>query len=501
MDNVLSWATRDFPEYEVTHLFEAAIPVYFLQLRVEVLEVQNLTAFENYFLHAIALKVNTREQIAHLLGLDDRDLVTPGASLLKRELITQGPPQPSGRPLFLTDKGREFLKTQKVPPAPIQIGAQVLFNTLTWAPIPLDETWSVERMEKEGLCILPPTRQERPTLGDLSTREVASVLRFIPFFQQNQLIKLLELKKASPEYLAPPVTVAVMRMPKQQEQHVALYHEGKLLRNESAVLQRRIETGHFSLPEDAVSFVKEPLRLPTTLPPTVAQVVAHLTDNEARKRKLQEELFISTSRRSTTADQQERRELEDRITQLEQEIRENEEENEKLKMSLQQNQGTFLQTEEHRAFLERIIKEAQEEIIIISPWLNRRTCDDTLCNLFAQAIKRNVSVRIGYGINERPGDLDTERNRANAQKVIGAIRAAVRRDCTEAQASLLDIRRVSDTHEKILICDRTAATLGSFNWLSYRGELDKEYRRETSIVLREPVSVNELARIAMRGFL
>ena len=57
-----------------------------------------------------------------------------------------------------------------------------------------------------------------------------------------------------------------------------------------------------------------------------------------------------------------------------------------------------------------------------------------------------------------------------------------------------------DTHQKILVCDRSFGVLGSFNWLSYRGERDKEYRNETNILLRDPASVIELTQIALRGW-
>ncbi len=363
----------------------------------------------------------------------------------------------------------------------------------------LEETWSVERMDKEGLCILPPSRSERPTLGDFTVKEVDLALHNVPFFRENRLIKVLELKTTPPEYIAP-ATVVVLRDRKQQEQRFAVYRNGALQRGETAVLQRHFETGHFLLPDDAVALAEERLEIPATLPPTVAQVVRRVADNEAARLRLQAELTDSETRRGGMADRNERAQLEERIAQLEAELRRNHEESERLRVRLQQNQGTFLRTEEHREVLERALKEAREEVIIISPWLNRRTCDDALCDLFAQAIKRNVRVRIGYGITERAGDPDAGRNRANAQKVIRALKAAVSRETEASQAALLDIQRTSDTHQKILVCDRTFAVLGSFNWLSYRGELDREYRNETSMVLREPASVGELARIALRGW-
>src|SRR5258708_35795800 len=59
---------------------------------------------------------------------------------------------------------------------------------------------------------------------------------------------------------------------------------------------------------------------------------------------------------------------------------------------------------------------------------------------------------------------------------------------------------LKDLTDSILVCDQTYGVLGSFNWLSYRGELDEQYRKETSIVLREPKYVVELTKIALRGW-
>jgi phosphatidylserine/phosphatidylglycerophosphate/cardiolipin synthase-like enzyme len=229
----------------------------------------------------------------------------------------------------------------------------------------------------------------------------------------------------------------------------------------------------------------------------VARVAQDLTDNEADLNKLQVELVNSQIRRGTTQDRLEREALEEHIRHLQEELRVKRQESERLRMQLQQNQGTFLRTEEHRSVLERALALAREEVIIISPWMNRRACDAPLCDLVAQAVKRGVHIRIGYGITERPGDLDDGRNRANAQKVIRSLRTAVVRYGLPENTELLDIQKTRGTHQKILVCDRTFAVLGSFNWLSYRGEKDEEYRNETSILLRDSTSVTELARIAL----
>ena len=492
--------SQNFPEMDATYIFPAAIPVYFVRMVIEVLQEQELSPFEIYFLYAIELGLDTLAAIAFLLGLQERDLATPGAMLLKREMIVQH--QASAieeRQIALTEKGRTFLATQKVPPVPIRTWVQLHMNAITWSSIPVERTWSLERMENEGLCILPTSRQERPVLADFLLKDVDAVLRVLSSFRNHQVVQLIELTKVAPEYLAP-VIVVVLHDRAQQGQHIAVYRDGILLRAETAAVQRQFEMGHFSIPEDAVSLAERSLELPKTLPQGINQIVQQLADSQGIVHRLEVELQGARVRRGGTEDRVEREKLEEQMRQLEVVLQQTKVESDALSARLEQSQGQFLRTEDHREFLYHAIGEAMQELIIISPWLNRRTCDEELCTLIAQAINRNVHVRIGYGITERAGDQDDGRNRANAQRVIRALRNSVNRTCTPEQTVFLDIQRTRDTHQKILVVDRTSAVLGSFNWLSYRGELDDGYRNETSVVLRDRGSVDELARIALKGW-
>jgi hypothetical protein len=497
MDNLLTLARREFPDFEPTHMFDAAIPLFFLHILVEALEPQTLNSFESYFLYAVANNVNTLADIAWLYGINEEDLYAPGANLLKRDYIWQGAPQNGARPIYLTDKGRLALGKDTAPPAPMRRGANLHFNALTWTPIPQEKQLlvSVERMTSDGLCILPPLRYEAPTLGDLTVEKVAAAMHGISFFHNKQIIALLELQRCRPEYLAP-VQVICLRQNAEQQQRLAIYRRSIYQRNESAVLQRFFETGKFLIPDDAIALTPPSLQVSAVITKNIAQVANTLTTNEIAVRGLQTELKETSNRHATTQSKDERGQLEHRIHELETALQQKREESELLHKQLEQQQGSFLSTEEHRAVLEQALVEAREELIIVAPWLNRRTCDDALCTLIAQAVKRGVHIRIGYGITERPNDPDVARHRANAQRVIRAMNTAVSREGS-LSGGRLEIQRVSDTHQKILICDRAYGVLGSFNWLSYRGELDEQYRNETSIVVREPAAIAELARIAL----
>jgi hypothetical protein len=498
MDKLTALVREDFPGCEATHVFEAGIPVFYAQIQVEVLEPQELSSFEIYFLHAVALGVDSREEIAWLLGLQDRDLVAPGASLLRRDFITQGQPEIDGsRTIFLTEKGHQALGDKQAPPVPHNRKAHLHFNALTWLPIPHEENpWSVEQMEKEGLAILPPARYERPTLGDFGTREVALALRDTAGFQRREIIQPLSLKKVSPEYIAP-VAVVVARQEETGEQRLTVYRNMLLQRAESAALQRQFETGTFLIPDDAVALTGNPLSVPATLPAAVARVAQDLTNSSTSVRSLQQQLSDELTRRgSATADRREREAMEEHIRSLQEELKAKRAESERMLAELRQHQGEFLRTEQHRAILEQALQEALREVLIVSPWMNLRACDPQLCDLIAQAVKRGVRVRIAYGTTERPGDPDAGRHRNNAQRVISALKAAVGREAQGERTALLDIYKTGGTHQKILVCDRAFAVLGSFNWLSYRGEQDEGYRNETSILLRDPAAIEDLARIA-----
>ena len=137
----------------------------------------------------------------------------------------------------------------------------------------------------------------------------------------------------------------------------------------------------------------------------------------------------------------------------------------------------MIRTEDHHPLLLRAIKEAERDLILVSAWIDPNAMDREVCSLIASAISRGVTVRIGWGLGANAGrGWEGQRNREKGENVLRELRKLV----PAAARERLLVKR-AETHEKFIICDDKFCAFGSFNWLSYRGERDKGYKRETSL--------------------
>ena len=58
----------------------------------------------------------------------------------------------------------------------------------------------------------------------------------------------------------------------------------------------------------------------------------------------------------------------------------------------------------------------------------------------------------------------------------------------------LHFKNFGDTHSKILLVDDHYAVIGSFNWLSFKGDPRKSFREEMSYFVNVKAKIEELFR-------
>ncbi|MEQ9666921.1 MAG: hypothetical protein RLO19_01020 [Coleofasciculus sp. G2-EDA-02] len=70
----------------------------------------------------------------------------------------------------------------------------------------------------------------------------------------------------------------------------------------------------------------------------------------------------------------------------------------------------------------------------------------------------------------------------------------------EQQYDNFCLKRLGDTHAKILISDSKFAVVTSFNWLSFKGDPNRTFRDERGILVSESQKIKELFDNEMESF-
>ena len=143
----------------------------------------------------------------------------------------------------------------------------------------------------------------------------------------------------------------------------------------------------------------------------------------------------------------------------------------------------WLEMYEHRPLLKQALNDSQERLMIISPWIRASSVDQEFLQQFKELLKRGVQVFIGYGLGENdndkkyPSDIKVEEN--------------IQKLARQYKNSFV-LKRLGDTHAKILISDTKFAVTTSFNWLSFKGDRDRTFRDERGTLVSDTQKINEL---------
>ncbi len=147
-----------------------------------------------------------------------------------------------------------------------------------------------------------------------------------------------------------------------------------------------------------------------------------------------------------------------------------------------------LQNEEIRKMFLRSFIIVQDELDIISPWMNFRVVNEALINLMEVALRRGVKIRIIYGLLPNVDEYDRARSDRSDM---------VARRLKERLAVYGDAFRVTrdNIHYKLVLCDEKFKLEGGYNYLSFTGDYtDPNTRREGSPFGRDVAEIRFLRK-------
>lgn len=133
------------------------------------------------------------------------------------------------------------------------------------------------------------------------------------------------------------------------------------------------------------------------------------------------------------------------------------------------------------SYFRRALTEAEEELDIQSPWMTERVVNDIFLDRIARLLRKNVVVKIAYGITDHKivmkKNNTTDRVVKKLQKEFGGNKN-------------FRLKKIN-SHAKKFVCDAEYGVYGSFNWLSYTGESDRE---EEGVVIKDKLLLKAIRK-------
>ncbi len=478
--SVTARAGQRFPDHKVDIAYPVCLPIYELRLKATVMSEHDLSTPARFILQLLSLNVTRPQEIGRLLGLPDTYVKNAAAELLGADLIVQKP----DLSISITKQGEQILQRGGRSNRPGNRHFAVPYDPLVRkvVDISLDRLLDRDVLRKNGEYILP-TGPKRPRLSALRLNEVRDYQKAYGRRGRTdtEILEVSDIKDFKLRY-RDDIVLVKLDAPNSTTPLFAAFHSRQYLEDISAGLQRLAERGVDLVP-DELKANRSSFHIGAALVSgEESTLLASIQDLDRAVAESDRAVAEAEELLGTTQSARERAALADQIKQLEADkagLRQEFAELEAQLQALTNGSTRLIKTEDHRPLLFEAIKRARYEVTIVSAWINPRTLDNELCRTMTTAVERGVKIRIAWGlgttqaVNSQGSTVD--RNFIGANEALSRLKQRMPPNCKDQLA----VRR-TETHEKFIICDDVFCAWGSFNWLSYRGEVDDGYRRETS---------------------
>ena len=141
----------------------------------------------------------------------------------------------------------------------------------------------------------------------------------------------------------------------------------------------------------------------------------------------------------------------------------------------------IIHTSEHRDYLFKAFKEADNRVMIVSPWIRSNVIDNRFLEILEKTLRKKIQVYIFYGLKQKNGW--GQQNDTYAIKNLEGLANNYKN---------FRFEKVDNTHRKIIACDNKFGIVTSFNFLSFKADPKKTYRDELGVILRDKKTIEDL---------
>lgn len=461
---------------------EVALPLFRVECELLVMDSKPLSPVHEFVLRAVASGLDELASIAGFLGID-RPLATAAtADLLGAgDLALSGGADGPEHRLALTAKGRQTAQ-QAAQVQPVEVPIPIFVDGLTREVVSVNAraigAFPARRSAERGLIEIAPFPKRRPRNEDIPFETIrdAIVTEAQGRRGRRDVIGLVGLR-GTKRYARHGVALAY-RAVDTGELLVSLVVDGRISEKHDAQFGRAMEKSARGMAVKA--WTPADVAVAAELPPGL---LAEATPPEETEKLLAErdELARERHRLQQDADTAAPAELEGLRKSLEAATARAQ----RLQRLLDTISVRQVEVYEHPGYLDRALADATERVMIISPWIRGEVVDGAFRQRLRELLKRGVQLWIGYGITREGGYRRGSKGEAD-------------RDTERALKVLADdfdnfhLTRLGDTHAKVLVCDSRFSILTSFNWLSFRGDTELEFRDERGFYVGLTDRVDEL---------
>ena len=475
---------RRFPDHTLDNIFPVCLPVYELRIRVTVLAEDPLSTTARFILRLSNLGIKHPTEIGRLLGISDEYVAGSTAELLSAGLVVQR----TDLGIEITEHGKTILIEGGISYRPRNRHSKIPYDPLIKRIIDMDIGRLLDRdVVRKNALFVPRTNPRRPQLGSIRIGEFKDYDR--SYGQRNdktEIIEVSDIKDVKLRY-RDDIVMVKLHTPNSNKPTFVAYRAQQYLEEETAAIQRLADQGVDLVPDEykidkSISWMSS-----QSTSKEESTILSSIDELHSASVLAEYDTAEAKATQGTTQSDKERADLTARIEKLEREkdnLANQLADREDSLKELTSGQVRLIKTDEHRHLLLDAIAKASSELTLVSAWIDPYAFDDQVRHSLYAAIQRGVTVRIAWGLGTRRRGPDAERNKAKGDAALRKLRQLVR-----GRGNQLIIKR-TETHEKFIICDDLFCAHGSFNWLSYRGERDEGYRRETSCYSERQEDIN-----------
>lgn len=472
--------------FDLVSCREVGLPVYKITVQALTQLRKPIPPIEEYVLKAINVGLSSSEDIGGFLGLEPPIIRDAMINLRMSEDIDLIAPDDSLMQVWrLTKKGEGTLRDAKIivpEERTFDINFDGLLRHPRWYGGLESRLLKQKDLRNQEIIEIEPSPKKPPELSDLKLKDVDAIIRQIEgaskakVKQERDLLALKAIERR--QRFFQPASILIYKAKDSDDVQVAFAIDGLLSNEHEAAFARSNGVKKLKILETIKESAPRKLAEEVLGHEFVAQ--APLQEMEA----LKEEVSSAQAKIDTARTSVEQAETDEEKAALEQIIIEQQRQIEQLKIHLNSFPIRFLEVYEHRPLLvEQALKDSQERLMIISPWIRSSSVDKRFLQQFENLLKRRVEVFIGYGLGENDNDKKYQSD-IQAEKNIEKLANQYKEN--------FKLKRLGNTHAKILISDTKFAVTTSFNWLSFRGDRDRTFRDERGTLVSDPQKIDEL---------